>query len=502
MKQPDTGYRGFRSAGTRLTEEPLAHLDFHRSSLLGESVHAIHAFDKAHAVMLTETGIIPRDIGAALLGGLLAMEEEGVAEARNRVDGGMHSGEHYLIGTLGDDVGGYLHIGRSSGDLAEVARRLTVRNHVHRLMAALCEVRQALIELAGRHRDTVMPGYTHGQHAQPTTFAHWLTMFEAVFARDTARLMSFHLRLNSSPAGAAILTGSDFPIDRHRVSQLLGFDQPLPHTMDAILSQDILMEYVGVLATLAQGLARMAEDLFLWSTTEFAMVELPDRYCGTSSIMPQKKNPDGLEDMKSISARAMGAVTTVMVAERGPTGFPIMERRSSQAILWELGRDLAVRLETLGPLLRDLKVHDDRMLELAGANWAQVTDLAGALVRDTHIPWRTAHQIVAVFVRQAKEAGIAPAKATSRQLDAAAKTLGHAAPGLSAAAFAAAMNPATFVKRRVLYGGPAPSAVASELVQLAKSLEADQGRVDAMAGQAEDARQMLEQTVRSFAVAA
>lgn len=499
MKHPDTTYRGFRSAGTRLTEAPLAHLDFHRSSLLGESVHAIHAFDKAHAVMLTETGIIPRDIGAALLSGLLSMEEEGVAQARNRVDGGMHSGEHYLIHTLGEDVGGYLHIGRSSGDLAEVARRLTIRNHVHRLMAALCDVRQTLIELAGRHCETVMPGYTHGQHAQPTTFAHWLTMFEAVFARDMARLVSFHARLNSSPAGAAILTGSDFPIDRHRVSQLLGFDQPLPHTMDAILSQDLLMEYVGVLATLGQGLARMADDLFLWSTTEFAMVELPDRYCGTSSIMPQKKNPDGLEDMKSISARAMGAVTTVMVAERGPTGFPIMERRSSQAILWELGRDLSVRLETLGPLLRDLKVHDDRMLELAGANWAQVTDLAGALVRNAHIAWRTAHQIVAVFVRQSKEAGVTPSQATSRQLDAAAKTLGHEPPELSAAAFAEAMNPAAFVKRRILYGGPAPTAVANELVHLGESLEADRQHVHTLVDQAAAAHQMLQQTVRSFA---
>lgn len=501
MNDDATSYRGFRSAGTRLTEEPLEHLDFHRSSLLGESVHAIHAFDKAQAVMLTETGIVSRSIGGALLGGLLAMEQEGMVETRMRVGGGMHSGEHYLISLLGEEVGGCLHIGRSSGDLAEVARRITIRSHVHRILLELCNVREMLVGLAGKHTETVMPGYTHGQHAQPTTFAHWLTMFEAVFARDTARLLSFHTRLNASAAGAAILTGSDFPLDRHRVSQLLGFDQPIPHTMDAILSQDLLMEYAGVLATLTQGVSRLADDLFLWSTTEFAMVELPDRYCGTSSIMPQKKNPDGLEDLKSISARAMGAVATVMAAEKGPTGFPIMERRSSQVTLWDIGRDIGVRLASMPALLRDLKVFDGRMLELSGANWAQVTDLASALVRERDMSWRTAHQIVAVLVRQCKEAGLPPSRATSKHLDQAAKTLEHNPPELPSAVFAEAMNPAAFVKRRALLGGPAPSAVTRELEVVSDNLQTDRVRINALAQNLLTANLMLDETVKSFASA-
>lgn len=492
-------YRGFRNAGARLTEEPLAHLDFHRSNLLGESVHAIHAFDKAHALMLSEEGIVPRATGVAMLEALLAMEldgEAGIERARAEADGGMHSGEHYLTRTLGEEIGGRLHLGRSSGDLIEVARRITFRRHVQRMLCGLAALRDMLLGLAMEHRESVMPGYTHGQHAQPTTFGHWLTMFEEVFARDTARLLSFHTRVNRSPAGAAIMTGSDFPLDRHRVSDLLGFDGPLSHTMDAILSHDLEMEYAGVLAVLAQNIGRLADDLFVWSTMEFAMVELPDRYCGTSSIMPQKKNPDGLEDIKGVAAQSLGIVATVMMAEKGPTGFPIMERRNSQAILWDMGRALGVRLETLTPLMRDLTVKTDRMRRLAGANWAQVTDLAAALVREAGLDWRSAHQVVSVFVRRNIEAGTTPYAADGASLDAAAATLGMPAPGLAADVFADAMDPVAFVRRRTIFGGPSPEAVTREIGAARERLGADEAATAALSARSEEARRGLTEAVR------
>ena len=494
-------YRGFRTAGARLTEEPLAHLDFHRSNLLGESVHAIHAFDKAHALMLSEAGIIPRDTGTAMLTAFLAMEQDGdagVERARAEADGGMHSGEHYLTKRLGEEIGGRLHLGRSSGDLIEVARRITFRAHVQRMLAGLVELRSTLLALALDHRESVMPGYTHGQHAQPTTFAHWLTMFEEVFARDTARLLSFYTRVNRSPAGAAIMTGSDFPLDRHRVSDLLGFDAPLSHTMDAILSHDLEMEYAGTLAVLAQNVGRLADDLFLWSTMEFAMVELPDRYCGTSSIMPQKKNPDGLEDIKGVAAQSLGIVATVMMAEKGPTGFPIMERRHSQAILWDLGRALGIRVETLAPLMRDLTVNTDRMRRLAGANWAQVTDLAAALVREAGLDWRSAHQVVSVFVRQSIEAGVSPDAATPASLDAAALTLAVSPPSLAPAVFDDAMDPAAFVRRRAIFGGPAPEAITREIGSAEDRLDGDGSVLAGLKARSDRARVALAAAVRDF----
>jgi argininosuccinate lyase len=211
--------------------------------------------------------------------------------------------------------------------------------------------------------------------------------------------------------------------------------------------------------------------------------------------MPQKKNPDGLEDMKSVAAQSLGVVATVMMAEKGPTGFPIMERRNSQAILWELGRNLGVRFESLAPLLRDLDVRRERMRELAGANWAQVTDVAAALVRHSATDWRTAHQIVGVFVRQCVQAGIRPAQAQSAHLDAAARSLGRDAPGLSAGIFADAMDPAAFVERRKLLGGPAAQALTREIASARLKLAADEQQLAALNRQVEQAREHLEQAI-------
>jgi len=291
------------------------------------------------------------------------------------------------------------------------------------------------------------------------------------------------------------MTGSDFPLDRPRVADLLGFDDPLPHTMDAILSHDLEMEYAAVLAVLAQTLGRLADDLFLWSTTEFAMVELPDRYCGTSSIMPQKKNPDGLEDMKGLAAQSLGFLVTVFAAEKGPTGFPIMERRNSQAVLWATGSGLAVRLETIAPLLRDLQVRKARMRELAGANWAQATDLAAALVRSAGMDWRSAHQLVGVCVRECLAGGISPMAARPADLDRAAHGMGVPAPALSDAVFDTAMDPAEFVRRRTLLGGPAPEAILREAATARVVLAADADQLAAKQQQAVDAAARLEAAI-------
>ncbi|GBQ91984.1 argininosuccinate lyase [Acetobacter nitrogenifigens DSM 23921 = NBRC 105050] len=493
--QSDQAYQGFRASGGRLTEEPLKHIDFHRSNLLGESIHGIHAFDKAHVVMMTETGVITAATGKMLLEGLRQMEEDGMEEARARADGGMHSGEHYLINLYGEDIGGRIHLGRSSGDLIEVARRITFKRHVQALARSLIALRGALLDRAAGAVDVVMPGYTHGQHAQPTTFAHWATMFEICFARDMDRLASFYERVDRSPAGAAILTGSDFPFDRQRTSDLLGFAAPLDHTMDAILSHDLEMEYACTLSVAAQTLGRIADDLFLWSTAEFRMVELPDRYCGTSSIMPQKKNPDALEDMKGLAAQSLGFLVTVFSAEKGPTGFPIMERRNTQAILWECGRGLALRLGAASGLIEDVTLHTERMAALAGANWAQVTDLSSALVRYSGRDWRSAHHLVACFVRDCIDGGLTPATCTTEDLDRSAKALGAPPPGLSKDIFAKAMDPLHFVEQRTLLGGPASVSMEQRVLAARAGLRKDKDRLAGWEAQDRQAAKLLEDAI-------
>ncbi|BDZ65478.1 argininosuccinate lyase [Agromyces mangrovi Wang et al. 2018] len=494
MTEP-AGYDGFRGEGGRLAEAQLDHLQTHRTSLLGDSLPYIHEFDKAHLVALAEADLLTSDEASALLSAMREMEREGIAEARERAGGGMHSAEHYLIGRLGIALGGRINLGRSSGDLIEVARRLTVRSQLDVLLGRLAGLRAALLALAEAHAETVMPGYTHGQHAQPTTLGHWAAMFERALARDTARVEEAYARVNLSPAGAAIMTGSDFPLDRARTAELLGFDAPLANTMDAILSHDLEMELAAVYAVDGATLGRMADDLFLWTTVEFDFIELPDRFCGTSSIMPQKKNPDALEAVKSAAGQSLGVLVSIVSAERGPTGFPILERRSTQDALWATAKDLATKAGDLTGIIADMSVHSDRMERAAGSHWAQVTDLSSALVRTTGIDWRRAHQIVGRFVRDCIDAGVTPGAATVAHLDAVTAEVLGGPSGLSEAEFAEVMSARAFVERRVMFGAPAPSAVLREVTSARIELKALVARNGARERRAVEAHVLLEQEV-------
>lgn len=473
-RQPYQSYRGFRTAGIRLTEEVLPELSPHRTELLEDMLWGIHAFDKAHIVMLTEEGLIPREDGSAMLRMLREMEAEGVETVRLEVGGGMHSGEQFLIRRLGEDIGGHTNLARSSGDLAEVARRYALREHLLTLIDLVNGFRGRLLKLAREHADTVMPIYTHGQHAQPTGMGHWFAMWDAVFGRDVARGRQLYARLDSSPAGAVIGTGSDFQINRHRTADLLGFSAPNPNTMDAIFSHDMELETAAFLAIFAADVGRLGDDLQLLSSQQFEVVEIPDRFCSSSSILTQKKNPDGPEYMKGLAAQAVGAATTAFMIEKGPTGFPNMERRYTQSAFWSLFKSAAQRVEEADALIAAMRVDREEMARMASAHWAQATDVAGALVRECGVSWRTAHQIVGILVRFSLERGLTPADTTPAMVDEAAAEYMDAPVALPAAALARALDPAGFLRRRELFGGPAPVALHRELpaIEAALSQEA------------------------------
>lgn len=472
-KQADGQYSGYRQAGIRLTEEMVAALQPHRTERLLYTLPAIHAFDKAHLVMLTEQGLVSPADGRAMLRALREMEDEGVQAARLRVQGGAHSGEQYLIRALGEDVGGRMHLGRSSGDLGEVARRMTAREHLLALMSALNQLRETFLELAAAHLDTVMPGYTHGQHAQVTTLGHWASMWDRVFARDVARCLDLYRRNNISPAGAAIMTGTDFAIDRHRTARLLGFDAAAPHTMDAVLSLDNTVEFAGVVAAVAGDQARLAADIMLWSSAEFEFLDIPDRYCGTSSIMMQKKNPVWPEAAKAVGGQCLGALTETHASVKGATGLTLHERSLADARLWEVSTSLVARLREGADLVAHLRVDPDRMYALVRSRWGSATDLAGALVREVDLPWRSAHQIVGILVRWCEERRIAPEQVTPKLLDEAAVEYFGRPVGLDEQTIHVALEPRQLVARRTLHGGPSPDTHAAALTGFNAQLQAD-----------------------------
>ena len=494
-KQDSPTYRGFRRAGIRLSEDLLPHLVSHRTERLGDILWAVHEFDKAHIVMLTEAKLIPRADGVAMLRALRDMEKSGMEKVRHEVQGGLHSGEQYLIRRLGEDVGGRMHLGRSSGDLDEVGRRMAVRKHLLELLSALNTLRRTLLRRADEHADTVMPGYTQGQHAQPTTFGHWLSMWALVMERNFDRLRSLYQRVNLSPAGAAIMTGSDFPLDRPRLAALLGFAAALPHTMDAILSHDLEMEIAADLAILGSDMARLGSDLMFFTSSECDMIDVPDRFCGTSSIMMQKKNPYAPQEMKALAAEAVGGAMTAFFVEKDGSGTAILERRRTERAFWAVFPMAILRLRDAHEIIAALTVKKERMLELAGAFWGQAADLAGALVRERGLPWRSAHQIVGILVRHSYERGFAPRATTPAQLDEAAMEYMDAKLGLPAAIIAEALDPAACVRRRELFGGPSAMAARRELPRFAGTLERDEAFLAAAAAAVSEGQHRLEQAI-------
>jgi len=497
LQQPSKDYRGFRTPGIRLSEEMLPILGKLYSSRTQPMQPALHAFDKAHAVMLVEEGLLARDAGAAILRALREMEKGGVAEVRAKVGGGLHSGEQYLIRELGEEIGGRLHLARSSGDLSSVAINVLEREHLLRVMRGVNRLRRVLLDLARQHTDSILPGYSFGQHAQPMTLAHLLLSWVATLARDFERLHGAFRRVNLSPAGAAIMVGSDFTVNRARTAELLGFDGVHENCADAILelTTDDSLEVPMALAILYHSLAKWADDLILWSTSEFHFVDIPDRFCNTSSIMMQKKNVIGPAEVKGGSSEALGCVVTSYHALKGPTGLPVQERYYALEQLWRVSEGCVRDLGWFCELLPALGIRKEHMREEAWRHWATATDLAGALVRVRDLPWRTAHQIVGIVVRLAEERGLGPGDVTPALLDEAAR-LYHGQPaGLDAAAIRDALDPGRFVAARTVRGGPAPAESLRQAALFETALVADDGTVAGIDARIADAGRKLEAAI-------
>lgn len=498
MKQQDfRQYRGYRTAGIRLREELVPSLAMQKERL-EPYLYANHMFDKAHMVMLAEEGLISREAVRQLLTQLRDMEQIDITKARLEIGGGMHSGEQFLIRKLGEDIGGLFHLGRSSGDLWEVGFRIFTRDNLLRLLGDIFSLRRILISLASEHAGTVMPGYSHGQHAQPTTWGHMLSSWASVLERDSERLLMAFRHANRSPAGAAILTGSDFPVNRKRVAQLLGFEEVEKNTFDAIMSHDLKMEVTSVLAVLHLNLARFADDLMLFTTDEYDYIEFPDRFCGTSSIMMQKKNPYAPQYIKGAAAETAGGLVTSLLVEKGPTSFPIMDRDSTFKSIEHSFSTLARDLGWMKEFMPALTIHKDRMREQAGAHWAQATDVAGALVREHGLAWRTAHQIVGIVVRLSEDRNIRPLDVTPALVDEASVEYMGRPIGLSASSLKQALDPVGFVNRRTLFGGPAPAETQMRLDDYRVILKQDEQEVERLRAYLAEGASTLESVIDGF----
>ncbi len=445
----------------------------------------------AHGLMLERQGILAPDALPPILRCVLEVAEAGpdALPVDYRQEDLYSYVERRIVAALGPDLGGRLHTGRSRNDLNATTWRMALRAALLAALDALSALRARLLEMAEAQAGTVMPGYTHTQHAQPVTFGYWLLSAAEVLARDHRRLAGALAHADLCPLGAGALTTTAFPLDRALTADLLGFAAPLEIAYDAVSSRDDALEAAGALAVLATFLSRLATDLMAWSTWEYGFLELADRHCAVSSIMPQKKNPDALEQIRAAAGLVQGALAAALGCAKN-TAFA--DVNDAVTAVNEPVLDAAARTRRVLVLAEEvfagLALDPARMSAAAAQGFGTATELADVIVREAGLSFRVAHNVVALVVRDALAAGRSADAIRSADLDRAAGALLGRPLGIAEAAVRQALDPAENIRSRTVLGGPAPGTMRAMLAARREGLAADRDAARRVADRIETAR--------------
>jgi len=414
------------------------------------------AIHYAHLVMLAEQGIIDPPHARALRDGLDSISVNAIR--KTPYDGTCEDLFSYVEGVLveacGDDVAGRLHTARSRNDIDMTMYRLRQREFFVTLIDAAVDLREVLIDLSNKHRDTLFAAHTHTQPAQPTTVAHYLLGVIEQLERDVARLRAAYASTNRCPLGACAITGTGFPIDRRLTSDLLGFDGPTGNTYGSIATVDYLLESASAAAVLTTGVGRFVQDLLLWCTVEVGYLRLAEGFVQSSTIMPQKRNPVALEHARAIGSKALGQVSAILVTVHNtPFGDIVDTEDDLQPLVAAMFRDAARAVTLVGASMRGAEFDVARMASRAGAGGTTLTELADHLAREHGVPFRTAHAIAGRLSASCQANDPEVLSAILR--DASRESLGVPVE-LTAAELAEILSPRHFVDVRRTPGGPSP----------------------------------------------
>ena len=422
------------------------------------------AVDRAHVVMLTEQEIIDRDDASAILAALDDVEATGY----DALDGeDIHAAiETAVIERVGD-TGGRMHTARSRNDEVATCIRYRLRADLLSTVETTLALREALVERAHEHTATTMPGYTHRQPAQPTTVAHFLTSYEQALARDTDRLVRAFDRTNHSPLGAAAFAGTPFDIDRERTAELLGFDSVLDNAMDAVSTRDFCLEAASALATLGTTLSGLTTDLIEFAEDEF--IEIDDAYASTSSIMPQKKNPDTLELARATAGDANAGLSGLLTTLKGlPRAYNRDLQRATPHVFSSVDAICEATKVTTGAVAT-ATWQRETLANAAGEGFGTATGVADLLAMNG-IPFRTAHEILAAAAENGADYTAIEAAADA-VLDESLSVY------VERETVERALDPTESVARRDSSGGPAPAAVETTLSMADSEVGTDADRL-------------------------
>ena len=360
----------------------------------------------AHSKMLGAQGIISQDDVKAIAQGLreILQEIQSGEFNWNLDDEDVHLNiEKKLTAKIGD-AGKRLHTGRSRNDQVSTDVRLWLRSVADDVITGIRQLQTSIVDLAETHFDTAMPGFTHLQVAQPVTFGHHLLAYFEMLQRDAARFADARKRINRLPLGAAALAGTSYPIDREMVAKELGFDGVCENSLDAVSDRDFAIEFTAAAALVMTHLSRFSEELILWSSPRFAFVDIADRFCTGSSIMPQKKNPDVPELVRGKTGRVTGHLMALLTLMKSQPLAYNKDNQEDKEPLFDTADTLLVTLEIYADMLRGIKVNKEAMRAAATEGFATATDLADYLVKKG-TPFRDAHEVVALAVRHAVDKG-------------------------------------------------------------------------------------------------
>jgi argininosuccinate lyase len=363
---------------------------------------------KAHAAMLAAQGIIPADDAAKIAEGLDAIKAEIDAGTFtfSRALEDIHMNVESRLRELIGPAAGRLHTARSRNDQVATDFRLWVRDTLDHLDGQVVDLMRALVDRAGEHAGTVMPGFTHLQSAQPVTFGHHLMAYVEMLARDRGRLADARRRLNECPLGSAALAGTSFPIDREATAAALGFDRPTANSLDAVSDRDFALEAMSAASILAIHLSRLAEEIVIWSSAQFGFVRLSDAFSTGSSIMPQKRNPDAAELVRAKAGRIVGDMTGLMIVMKGlPLAYQ-KDMQEDKEQTFDALENLSLVIAATAGMIRDIEPDVARMAAAAGSGFATATDLADWLVRVAGLPFRDAHHVTGRIVAIAAARGV------------------------------------------------------------------------------------------------
>lgn len=384
----------FTKETNKLVEEFTASINFDQKLANEDIIGSL-----AHVQMLGECGIIPQEDVIKIQDGLKVVQtklEKGELEFSVAQEDIHMNIEKLLIDEIGP-VGGKLHTGRSRNDQVATDMHLYLKSKTELIINHVEDVQKALLNQAKENLDTILPGYTHLQRAQPILFAHHVMAYFWMFERDKERLTDSLKRVNWLPLGAGALAGTTFPINRERTAELLGFDQIYPNSLDAVSDRDFILEFLSIASIMMMHISRISEELVIWSSQEFQFVELDDSFCTGSSIMPQKKNPDVPELLRAKGGRVNGHLIGLLTVLKGLPLAYNKDMQEDKEGMFDTVETLEGSLMLLAPMIDTMTVNKDKMYEAVAKDYSNATDIADYLVTKG-LPFRDAHEVIGKIV--------------------------------------------------------------------------------------------------------